>query len=465
MARFLILIAAMVMLAAPGIRASDVSSTSHASLIAELLRDPTPADWKALSRFDQTLTRRDFETRLDNVFDPEHGLQSYLHFGDDSVAVYPNPAHKDDPVLVLHFAPSDSAVRPRSNTFRSPAEFRRQPPAAESNLPLAGLRVVIEPADIGGHWAEKEDRSVDFRGYGRINEGDLNLIVGRLLRNKLTQCGATVFLVRDRAEPVLPIKADELLGPAEQILRTQPSSLPESFRRRTAHMRADDPAQLRIAAELLLTKTIETRARVALVRRSFTPDVTIVIQHDATPDSAEGGFVRLNRNIFFILGAYTPAELSEPEQRFRLLTKLLEDTTPIEATVAAAIAARFKSVTGFPPVLYGDSSNTRLILPGNPYVVARNLEFNREHDGPVVVTEPYFMNQPETLARLLAGDYPGKRVLAGKLYGSIFQEYADCVVAGLLDAYVSRTSLLSARPASLRQETMREEGWFRSWQR
>jgi hypothetical protein len=431
----IILTVIMVMLAAAEIRASNGASDSHASLIAELLRDPALADWKALSRFDETLTRRDFETRLDNIFDPEHGLQPYLHFGDDSVAVYPNLAHKGDPLFVLHFAASDALVRPRPNTFRSPAEFCRQPAPAGSNLPLAGLRVVIEPADIGGRWAEMEDRSVDFHGYGRINEGDLNLMVGRLLRDKLTQCGATVFLVRDRAEPVLPIKPDELLGPAEQILRTQPLSLPESFRRRTAHLQADNPAQLRIAAELLLTKTLETRVRAALVRRSFTPDVTIVIQHDATPDSAEGGFVSINRNIFFVHGAYTPAELNEPEQRFRLFTKLLEDTTPVEAMVAAAIAARFKAVTGFPPVSYGDSANTRLVLPGNPSVVARNLEFNREHDGPVVVTEPYFMNQRETLARLLAGDYPGRRVVAGKLQISIFQEYADCVVAGLLDAY------------------------------
>ena len=38
-------------------------------------------------------------------------------------------------------------------------------------------------------------------------------------------------------------------------------------------------------------------------------------------------------------------------------------------------------------------------------MVARNLAFNREHDGPVVVTEPYFMNEHVTLQRLLAGDY------------------------------------------------------------
>lgn len=92
-------------------------------------------------------------------------------------------------------------------------------------------------------------------------------------------------------------------------------------------------------------------------------------------------------------------------------------------------------MTGFPPVLYGNSATTRLVLPNNPYVVSRNLELNRDHDGPVVVTEPYFMNQRDTLARLLAGDYPGERRIAGKLRESIFREYAGCVVAGLIAAY------------------------------
>jgi hypothetical protein len=74
-------------------------------------------------------------------------------------------------------------------------------------------------------------------------------------------------------------------------------------------------------------------------------------------------------------------------------------------------------------------------VPGNRYVVVRNLAFNREHDGPVVVTEPYFMNQPETLERLLAGDYPGERLIAGKRRRSIYREYAGCVAAGIVQAY------------------------------
>jgi hypothetical protein len=85
-------------------------------------------------------------------------------------------------------------------------------------------------------------------------------------------------------------------------------------------------------------------------------------------------------------------------------------------------------------VLYGNSKTTRSIA-GNPYVVARNILLNREHDGPVVVTEPYFMNQPVTLQRLLAGDYEGTRLVAGKERISIFREYAYAVAEGILDAF------------------------------
>jgi hypothetical protein len=400
----------------------------------ELLGDPTRAQWRALSQFDQTVTRRGFEDRLDRVFDPAHGLRPYLRIRDDSVAIYPAPGPAGPPMAIVHFAPSPSSERPLTVDFRSPGGFRT-PAAAPARPPLSGLRVAIEPADIGGRWAEMEDRSVEFSGYGRVNEGDLNLIVGRRLNEKLTELGAVVFLVRDRTEPIFQIRPEELAGLAEDVMQNRPWLLPESFQLQTSSSPVGSARRLRIAEDLLLTKTIETRARADLVRRSFKPDVTIVLQHNATPGSTAGRLNAINRNIFFVNGAYTPAELREPEQRFRLLTKLLEDVTPIEAAVAGAIAIRFKVATAFPPVLSGNSENTRLVLANNPYVVARNLAFNREHDGPVVVTEPYFMNQADTLTRLMAGDYTGERVVAGKLRVSIFREYADCVAAGLRDCY------------------------------
>jgi N-acetylmuramoyl-L-alanine amidase len=399
----------------------------------ELLRDPSQEQWTGLSRFDLTLTRQDFERRLDGVLDPGHGLRRYFDFVPGAVAIYPTADRNAAPAALVRFAPNPRTVRRLPVSFRPPGEPRGRP--AAPGRPLAGLRVAIEPADIGGRWAKMEDRSVEFPGYGRINEGDLNLMVGRLLRDRLATLGAEVFLVRDRAEPQLAPRPADLGAVAAEVLSDRPWLMPDSFQHLAGTLPPSDPRRLRIAEGLLLTKTLETRARAALVRRLFHPDVTIVLQHNATAESTSGRLNATNRNIFFVHGAYSPSELSEPEQRFRLLTKLFEDTVRVEARVADAIALRFRAATGFPPVLSGDSANTRLVLPKDPYVVARNLAFNREHDGPVVVTEPYFMNQAETLARLLEGDYVGERRVAGRYRGSIYREYADCVAEGLVDAY------------------------------
>jgi hypothetical protein len=283
-----------------------------------------------------------------------------------------------------------------------------------------------------------EDRSVNFTGYGRINEGDLNLVVAERLRDELASMGSTVFLVRGKAEPVLSIPTDEAVKAAEDLLTSRSSGVQYAFQYKESALALDNPEKLRIAAGLLVTKNVETRARVERVRRNFSPDLTIVLQFDATPGSSEGRLATANRNIFFVEGAYTKDELAVQEQRFRLLTKLLAGVAPTEAEVAAAISERFKANTGYPPVLYGDSPTTRLVLPGNAYVVARNLAFNREHDGPVVVTEPYLMNEAETLARLVAGDYSGEQMVGGALHRSIFREYADCVAQGILAAYGPR---------------------------
>ena len=105
------------------------------------------------------------------------------------------------------------------------------------------------------------------------------------------------------------------------------------------------------------------------------------------------------------------------------------------------------------------------MLPGNPYVVARNLAANREYDGPVVCTEPYFMNNHIVYQRLLAGDYDGTRDFDGKPYASIFREYADCVAQGLVKAYgrLDRHRRRQQRPPAPQRQVQQAE-WTPSGQ-
>lgn len=413
-------------LASAGLRAAWVEP-------GDLLAGPSPQAWAELERYAGAMTREQFELSRRTVFDPFDGLAPFLRVTDDNVTIYSEAGHQGSVLAKVAFAVTDSESS-------SPTEVRGD--ALTSLLrpgylyrPLAGLRVAIEPANIGGRWAVAEDRSTFYRGYGRIQEGDVNLMVGRILKDRLRELGASVFITRDGKEPVSELTLDQVADVASALVSTRPYALPAAFKSRARNISKENPAYLRVAAEVLLTKNLETRARAEKTRRSFQPDITIVLQFNATPASGRAALTSRNRNIFFISGAYTVSELAnDPRQRLRLLGKLFQNVTPVERRAAVSIANQFRRTTGYPPVLYGNGPVTRAI-PESPYVVARNLAFNREHDGPVVVTEPYFMNERVTLQRLLAGDYFGAMIIVGEPRVSIYREYAEMVAAGLVDAF------------------------------
>jgi N-acetylmuramoyl-L-alanine amidase len=462
--------------------------TTHGATIKpeDLLQDPSPEAWKALENYNNTFTRGEFEERLKDVFDPTGALAPYLKISDQQVEVFaqtnsvkstnqltpaavitfasnsvigpsPSPAitpsplasptlsPPSSPVPGISPLPSPSPAPPTNTSFFSllfdsffsptPTPTPEAVSLATAKLPLAGLRVAIEPADIGGDWGSMEDRSTIYPGFGRIQEGDLNLLVSKILSERLKQEGAEVFVTRTTNAPVCTLSVAEVQQVVPQVLAHRRYLLSKTFRSRTASVRESSPIYQKIVAEVLLTKNLEAKARAEKTRAAMKPDVTIVLQFDATSARHEANFPKINRNILFVSGAYTAREItSDPQQRLRLLTKLLQNVTPTEAKVAKAISDHLVESTGFPPVHYGNSWSTRSI-PGNSYVVARNLLLNREHDGPVVVTEPYFMNQEETLLRLLAGDYEGTKLIAGKARVSIYREYANSVADGLLEAY------------------------------
>ena len=444
-----------------GIVYLGVAGTMPADIQPEdLLQDPSPQEWKALEQFSGTLTRSEFETRLREIFDPTGSLEPFLKISDQHVDIFPSTNQSSVaatvgfasntimPVtdLVASASPTPSPYNPPwffgmvasvfSSNIAPPLLVTPSPtPATTVAMPLTGLQVVIDPADIGGDSASMEDRSTFYPGFGIIREGDLNLLVAKALKERLALLGAHVVLIREGSQPVCKLSVPEVQRIVPQVLAHRHYLLGKTFRSRTTNVRASSPIFQKIAAEVLLTKNLEAKARAEKARSTIHPDITIVLQFDATAARHLDDLPKINRNILFVSGAYTAEELKDdPRQRLRLLTKIFQNVTPVETRAAISISKHLAEVTGFPPVLYGNSRTTRSIA-GNPYVVARNILLNREHDGPVVVTEPYFMNQPVTLQRLLAGDYDGTRLVAGKERISIFREYANAVAEGILDAF------------------------------
>src|SRR2546421_9210383 len=85
-----------------------------------------------------------------------------------------------------------------------------------------------------------------------------------------------------------------------------------------------------------------------------------------------------------------------------------------------------------PPYKYPTTLTTTKV-GSTGYVYARNLLATRLYRCPVVYCEPYVMNSRDAFARIQAGDYEGRRNVNGNERRSIFREYADSVVAGLIE--------------------------------
>ncbi len=404
----------------------------HDLLLPVEVTAPSGAQWKKLEVFDQTITREEFQRIMEGLYDPFDGMDGYLKVSPWSVILFEKKGYKGNELLFLRFAPSQDHAVAVPNFFRTPLEIANLP--KRKDKPLDGLRVVIDPADIGGKWGPIEDRSVYFKGYGRIQEGDLNLVNGLLLKERLVELGAEVRLIRTEAEPLLDEDSEVIVREARKRIQAN-EALPLAYLQRVKNLPRNSPRRVQILAEILMTKTYETRARAHYATDDFAPDITLVLQHNATSSSSESKLASMNRNVFFVPGAYTPDEVKDPRQRYQLLEHLLQRSESVEASVASSIARAFQKSTGHPPVLYGDSKTTRIVSDENPYVYARNLAVTREHTGPVVIIEPYFMNEKVTLQRLLEGDYEGTRLVAGKRRGSIFREYVNAVVEGLIDVY------------------------------
>ena len=422
--------------------AHSISELRHLKTASGSPRIPTPNPWFPLDLYQGTITRAQFEQKLHALYDPFSAFTPYLDINDSRVVIYPSAKERQIPQFVLQFAPPNQPREPM-RWFRTPAEIRALKNPIDK--PLLGLRVAIDPGHIGGPWAQMEERSTRYHGSAPVNEGDLNLITGRILKAELTAMGANVFVVRDSTEPVTPFRPSDMIEPARELL------VAHSNHATNLHALPPDKLNLLFGqrlielSEFLFYRCSEIIERGNRIRNNFVPDITVTLYIDATPRSGRGMTTPGNANIFFVGGSYTKTEMQDPEMQRRCVYKMVEGGSDIEAEVAGDIANVFTERTGLGPVKYGDSSTTRAVIPGNQYVVARNLAANREYDGPVVCTEPYFMNNVVVYQRLLAGDYDGTRTFNGKPYTSIFREYADCVAQGLVKAYAGNT-VIAAGP-------------------
>jgi hypothetical protein len=390
---------------------------------------PSP-DWTTLERYQETITHDDFTRLLEAVYCPNNSGADVIKVEPDSARILES---KDrGRYFTLRFAKSEATRRPIARRW---ATVKSLPPKKPSG-PLSDLRIALDPGHIGGQWAKMEERWFQVGTAPPVQEGDMTLRLAQMIAPRLQQLGAKVSLVRDKLEPVTPKRPDDFEQLAKTLLQKGGVEHPrEDF---------DGPADpekeqtIRWQSDVLFYRNSEIRHRAEIVNSRLRPDVVLCLHFNAEAwgDPKQPMLVDKNHLHLLVNGCYLQPELEFDDERFEMLQRLLSRAYLEEITLAEKLAETMVKKTQLPAYEYITSNATRVGTSG--YVYARNLLATRLYKCPTVFLEPYVMNSQEGFARIQAGDYEGTRKINGKEQRSIFREYANSVVDGLLDYYKAR---------------------------
>lgn len=372
-----------------------------------------PPDLTSLDAYQETITREHFENLLTGVFTTSDAWRQFIEIEDERAIVRMHGVD-DKETFVLEFAPDEESARKIPRSWRPGAAL---PPAPELK-PLDGIHLAIDPGHIGGKWAQMEERWFSLHDEPPVTEGDMTLKVAVMLKPVLETLGARVTLVRDKPEPITPMRPEMLMDIA-------------------ADETDGSPAAMQRLAERLFYRTAEIRARAYVVNQAIKPDLVLCLHFNAEGWGDPAKPTLVDRTHFHLLlnGGYTDSEVALSDQRFAMLKKLLQRTHEEEALVGATVADVFAEASGLPPYTYSEQATNVRQVGGHPFLWARNLLANRLYDCPVIFMEPYVMNSRRDYARIQAGDYPGLREIDGEMVPSIYREYVDALADGLARHY------------------------------
>jgi N-acetylmuramoyl-L-alanine amidase len=383
--------------------------------------------WSVLEHYQRTITRDEFAGLIYNVYCTHGFAPDLIEINHDAARILMHRATQK--FFTLRFAANDAAREPVPRLWR-PAKAL---PPPKPDKPLSGLRIALDPGHLGGRWAKMEERWFQVNHSQPVQEGGLTLKVARLLAPRLRKLGAKVTLVRSNDEPITDKRPDDFRELARKILITNgvPQPCPDV-------LDPSDPEKektIRWQSEILFYRYSEIRRRAALVNLRLHPDLVLCLHFNAEDwgDPNNPTLTDVNHLHLLVNGSYLPDELELDDERFemvrRLLSRVYDEELPMADTIALAMARQ----TGLRPYEYPTANTTKVGTSG--YVYARNLLATRLYRCPVVYCEPYVMNSRDVFARIQAGDYEGARNINGVARKSIFCEYADSVVDGLLEYY------------------------------
>jgi len=375
-----------------------------------LAEDP---QWSDLDIFQESITRGEFIHFLDTVYCPRpEWWSAWINIKEDKASIRKFP--QQDDWYDLYFKKDE----------KTPSSFTK---AKSISKNLRGLTIALDPGHIGGAWSAMEKRHFSLNDDQPVKEGDLALAVAKNLVPALKELGAIPVLVRKKAEPVTQNRPQHFREDAVEWAKTV---LGEDY-----NNTEKKNILIRERRELLFYRVDEIRARANLINHSIKPDLVISIHFNAAPwpDAEKRELVGRNDHHILVNGCYMGGELAYDDQRFELIWRLLNRWSVMEQHLAEALSHSFSQVTGMPTFSY--KGPNALKIGEVPGVWARNLLANRIYRCPVVLLEPYVANSKSTYTHIQLGHYEGVRKIDGIQRKALIEEYAECVVRGIVEAY------------------------------
>ncbi len=308
------------------------------------------------------------------------------------------------------------------------------PPNPNSNKKLLGYKIAIDPGHIASDFEtgdlEKKHLKFKIGIYDSIEiaEGILTYATAILLKQKLEEEGAEVFVTRKNGESAfgksfVQWKKEDLKNAVDSLYKIGEIKLYQ--KQYFLSEKAEDRDIFRV-----IFRDLDLAKRAEMINK-FKPNFTIVIHYNVDEKNLEWEKpTTKNYNMIFIGGAFMKNDLSSPEKRFEFLRLLITDDIEKSIQLSASTVNQFEKILNVKTATTTDAKylNEGCIATEKKGVFCRNLQLTRYIHSPLVYGETLYQDNIDEckLLNLESDKTKNKRV----------QQVAEAYYQGILN-YVS----------------------------
>ena len=282
-----------------------------------------------------------------------------------------------------------------------PDEIYIAPKTITPEKKLIGYKIALDPGHIANdletgdlekkYLKIKGDRINGIKDSIEIAEGMLTFATAKLLKEKLENEGAAVFLTRlgDKCafgKTFAQWKKDDLKNAVDSLYKI--GELKASQKQYFLSKKANDRDIFRV-----VFKDLELAKRAEIIN-NFHPDLTVVIHFNVDETNLKWEKTsNKDFNMTFVAGAFMKNDLSTKEKRFEFLRLLISDNLERSISLSSSVVKSFENEIKVPTATIRDAKYLieGCVMAANG-VYCRNLQLPRYIHSPIVYGETLYQD-------------------------------------------------------------------------